>query len=101
MEEWIKSTALTVKVPADRLTTSPAGQASSAAWMAAVASCAPWPYDAASMLAQIVVRMGMPPDTPGFHWVVRSAGRICAAALAAPHSDAVRHTKSVRAEVIG
>src|SRR5262245_23376396 len=64
---------LIVKVPADSSTTWPSGQASMAAWMPAVASWAPSPYVEAFTFAQTVVRAGIPPGTPGFHAVRRSA----------------------------
>src|SRR4029453_3923501 len=59
-----------VKVPADSWTTCPAGQASMAAWMAEVAS-----PPGGLTVRHTVVRAGMPPATPGFQTVIRSAGR--------------------------
>ncbi len=64
------------EAPADSCTTSPAGQASIAAWMPAVASMAPLPYVAAETLAHTFERVGTPPGTPGFQMVVRSDGNM-------------------------
>src|SRR5678815_6188569 len=57
-------------VPGVSWTTWPAGHASTAAWMAEVAS-----PPGGLTVRQTVVRAGMPPDTPGFQAVIRSAGR--------------------------
>src|SRR5690349_9865145 len=58
-----------VNVPAASWTTCPAGHASTAAWMVEVAS-----PPGALTVRQTVVRAGIPPETPGFHVVMRSAG---------------------------
>src|SRR4051794_6378466 len=44
--------------------------------MPCVASLAPSPYVAASTVAQMMLREGIPPATPGFHVVDASGGRI-------------------------
>src|SRR6267378_4578647 len=70
----IKSVRVIANVPAESETTFPSGQAVSAAWMAAVASCAPSPNAAPSTVAQTVVRAGIPSGIPGFQVVSRSGG---------------------------
>ena len=70
----ISSVRVVANVPAESTTTFPSGQAVSAAWIAAVASCAPLPYAAASMVAHAALRRGIPPGIPGFHVVRLSAG---------------------------
>src|SRR6202022_774877 len=70
----ISSVRVIANVPADSVTTFPSGQAVSAAWIAAVASCVPLPYAAASMVADAPPRGGIPPGIPGFQIVRLSAG---------------------------
>lgn len=62
-----------MKVPALSCTTSPLGQLSRAAWIAAESS---WPLG--EIVAQTVVRAGIPPTDirPGYHGKARSEGRI-------------------------
>ena len=70
----ISSVWVIANVPAESETTWLSAQPSIAPWIAAVASCAPSPYAAASTVAQTVVRAGMPSGIPGFHAVSRSGG---------------------------
>ena len=62
-----------MKVPGESRTTCPAGQESSADWIAGESL----PPPGANVL-QIVLRTGIPPTAiiPGFHTVARSAGRM-------------------------
>src|ERR1700730_644995 len=70
----ICSVRVIANVPAESETTWPSEHASIAAWIAAVASCAPSPQAAPSTVAQTVVRVGIRAGIPGFQVVARSDG---------------------------
>lgn len=69
----MRSSELTLKVPALNRTTCPAGQLSSLAWIAAESS-----FPLGEIVAHVVIRFGMPPTDirPGFQGNARSEGRI-------------------------
>src|SRR5215813_11738402 len=73
MDEWTSRLLLTMNVPGLSMTTWPAGQASSLAWIAAESS-----PPAGDRVAQIASRPGTPPFDiiPGFHAKFLSEGTI-------------------------
>jgi len=71
----IWSVPVILKSPAESWTTWPAGHASSAVWMPALASWDPFPYVDALIVLKMTVLAGMPPGMPGLQTVRRSLGR--------------------------
>ena len=82
-----------MNVPSESRTTCPGGQDRIAAWIAAEALLAPSPSLAASTVAQIAARRGIPPSwvTPGRHAVARSGGSVQPPGFALARAGDRRH----------